>query len=53
MERLFAEGIRPLSESGVLGDVRGANAQAGEAIFVALADELAAFFARELDLADA
>ena len=53
LERLFVEGIRPISESGVLGDVRGANAAAGEAIFVALADELAAFFSAELGLAQA
>jgi creatinine amidohydrolase len=51
IERLFVEGIRPISESGVLGDVRGANAEAGDAIFAALADEVAAFFSAELDLA--
>lgn len=51
IERLFVEGIRPISESGVLGNVSGANAEAGEAIFAALADELAAFFSAELDLA--
>jgi creatinine amidohydrolase len=51
LERLFVEGIRPISESGVLGDVRGANAEAGQAILAALADELAAFFSAELDLA--
>jgi len=50
LERVFAEGIRPLSASGVLGDVAGANARAGEAIFAALADELAAFFVAELEL---
>src|SRR5581483_9933872 len=50
LERVFAEGIRPLSASGVLGDVAGANARAGEAIFAALADELAAFFVAELRL---
>ena len=36
--------IRPVSETGVLGDVRGANAGAGEAIFAAMADELAGCF---------
>jgi creatinine amidohydrolase len=51
LERLFVEGIRPISESGVLGDVSGANAEAGQAIFAALADELATFFSAELDLA--
>jgi creatinine amidohydrolase len=50
LERIFSEGIRPVSESGVLGDVRGASAAAGEAQFAALADELAGFFARELRL---
>jgi creatinine amidohydrolase len=51
LERIFVEGIRPISPSGVLGDVAGANAEAGELIFAALADELAAFFASELELA--
>jgi creatinine amidohydrolase len=51
LDRLFSEGIRPLSASGVLGDVTGANAPAGELIFAALADALAAFFASELELA--
>lgn len=51
LERAFEEGIRPLSESGVLGDVRRANAEAGEAIFTALAEELATFFSAELGLA--
>ena len=50
LERIFAEGIRPVSETGVLGDVRGANAEAGEAIFAAMADELAGFFADKLQL---
>jgi creatinine amidohydrolase len=50
LDRIFAEGIRGVSETGVLGDVSGANAQAGEALFAALADELADFFARELKL---
>jgi creatinine amidohydrolase len=49
LERVF-DGIHTLSETGVLGDVRGANAAAGEAMFTALADELADFFARELDV---
>jgi creatinine amidohydrolase len=51
MERLFAEGLRPITESGVMGDLGGANAEAGEAIFAALADELAGFFADRLHLA--
>jgi creatinine amidohydrolase/Fe(II)-dependent formamide hydrolase-like protein len=52
LDRVF-EGIHTLSEIGVLGDVRGANAAAGEAMFAALADELADFFARELEVARA
>ena len=47
-ERLFAEGVRPLSPSGVLGDVRDATSAVGDALIAALADELAGFFAREL-----
>lgn len=49
-DRLFVQGIRPISESGVLGDLTGANAEAGHATFAALADELASFFIGELDL---
>jgi creatinine amidohydrolase len=49
LERLFVEGVRPLSETGVLGDLTGARPEAGEAIFAALADELVSFFMRELD----
>lgn len=49
-ERMLAEGIRAVSETGVLGDVRGADATAGEKIFAALAEELAGFFAAELRL---
>jgi creatinine amidohydrolase len=50
LERIFTEGIRPVSETGVLGDVRGASAEAGRALFAGLADELADFFCRELVL---
>lgn len=53
LERLFVEGIRPISETGVLGDLTGANAKAGEAIFEAMADEVAAYFRAELDLGGA
>jgi creatinine amidohydrolase len=49
-ERMLAEGIRAVSETGVLGDVRGADATAGEKIFAALAEALAGFFAAELRL---
>jgi creatinine amidohydrolase len=48
LERLFAQGVRALSETGVMGELEGANAAAGEAIFAGLADELAGFFTREL-----
>jgi creatinine amidohydrolase/Fe(II)-dependent formamide hydrolase-like protein len=50
LERIFAEGIRPVSETGVLGDVRGANAQVGKAIFAAIANELATYFASQLQV---
>jgi creatinine amidohydrolase len=50
LQRIFEEGIRPVSESGVLGDVSGATAEVGDALFAALADELAGYFTRELDL---
>jgi creatinine amidohydrolase len=48
LERIFEEGIRPVSESGVLGDVSGANREVGDALFAALAEELAGHFTREL-----
>jgi creatinine amidohydrolase len=50
MERLFVDGIRPLSESGVLGDVSDASAPVGRALVDGVAEELAGFFARELQL---
>ena len=50
LQRIFEEGIRPVSESGVLGDVKGANREVGDALFAALADELAGHFTRELGL---
>jgi creatinine amidohydrolase len=49
LDRIF-EGLRAVSETGVLGDVRGATPEVGEAVFAALADELAGFFARELSI---
>lgn len=48
LERIFTEGIRPVSETGVLGDVVGADASVGRALFTGIVEELAAFFAREL-----
>ncbi len=53
LDRIFAEGIRPVSESGVLGDLRGADAAVGRALFTAMAEELTGFFAAELQLARA
>lgn len=50
LTRIFEQGIRPVSESGVLGDVAGANAEVGAALFDALADELSSYFSRELGL---
>jgi creatinine amidohydrolase len=50
LERIFENGIRPVSESGVLGDVSGANREVGDALLAALAEELAGHFARELGL---
>ena len=50
LQRIFEEGIRPVSESGVLGNVRGANREVGDALFAALANELAGHFTRELGL---
>jgi creatinine amidohydrolase len=42
MPRLRAEGVRPISSNGVLGDPAGANASEGEQLIAALTDELAA-----------
>ena len=50
LDRIFEDGIRPVSESGVLGDVRGASPAIGVALFAALADELASYFIGELGL---
>lgn len=48
LERILADGIRAVSESGVLGDLTGARPEVGEAVFAALAGELAGFFAEQL-----
>ena len=42
LPRLRAEGVRPVSSSGVLGDPRGASAAEGEALLGAMTDELTA-----------
>jgi creatinine amidohydrolase len=49
-ERIWADGIAALSSTGVLGDPAGATAEAGQAIFDALADELTGWIAREFDI---
>ncbi|MGH3018301.1 MAG: hypothetical protein ACRDLU_08005 [Gaiellaceae bacterium] len=43
-------GVDALSRTGVLGDPTGSTAGIGDAIFDAVADELARWIARELDL---
>jgi len=50
LQRIFEEGIQAVSESGVLGDVRGARPEVGDAVCAALADELADYFSRELGI---
>jgi len=50
LQRIFVEGLRPVSDSGVLGDLRGASGEVGDALFAALADELATYFVHELGL---
>jgi creatinine amidohydrolase len=40
LERLLSEGVRPISETGILGDPRGATAIAGVAVVQALVEEL-------------
>jgi mycofactocin precursor peptide peptidase len=42
MPRLRAEGVRPVSSNGVLGDPAGASATEGEELMARLTDELAA-----------
>ena len=42
LPRLRAEGVRPVSSNGVLGDPAGASAEEGQALFHALVDDLAA-----------
>jgi creatinine amidohydrolase len=50
MDRIWSDGLAALSSTGVLGDPAGATSDAGEAIFEALAGELAGWIAREFDL---
>ena len=42
LPRLRAEGVRPVSSNGVLGDPRGASAEEGAGLLGALADDLGA-----------
>jgi mycofactocin precursor peptide peptidase len=42
LPRLRAEGVRPVSSNGVLGDPTGANAEEGQALFDALVRDLTA-----------
>jgi creatinine amidohydrolase len=42
MPRLRAEGVRPVSSNGVLGDPRGASAAEGELMLAAMTDDLVA-----------
>jgi creatinine amidohydrolase len=50
LERLMVDGIKAVSPNGVLGRPAGATAAAGQAICAALADELAAWIAEQLEL---
>ncbi len=40
MPRLRAEGVRPISSNGVLGDPEGASAGEGELLLAAMTDDL-------------
>jgi creatinine amidohydrolase len=51
MDRIWAEGLQVLTETGVLGSPVGASAEAGRAILDALAEELAGWMAREFEIA--
>jgi creatinine amidohydrolase len=50
MERIWSDGIAALSATGVLGDPAGATAEAGQAIFEALTEELAGWITHEFEL---
>ena len=41
LPRLRAEGVRPISSNGVLGDPQGASADEGERLLAAMTGELA------------
>lgn len=45
LERLFVDGVKAVSVNGVLGDPRGATAEAGEAIMESLADSISTWIA--------
>jgi creatinine amidohydrolase/Fe(II)-dependent formamide hydrolase-like protein len=40
MPRLRAEGVRPISSNGVLGDPRGASADEGDVLLAAMTERL-------------
>jgi creatinine amidohydrolase len=46
--RVFAEGLDQVSATGVLGDVRGASAEAGRTVYAALAEQLVDWIVAEL-----
>lgn len=50
MDRIWSDGLAALSATGVLGDPEGASAEAGQAVFNALAEELTHWIAREFDI---
>jgi mycofactocin precursor peptide peptidase len=52
MPRLRAEGVRPISSNGVLGDPDGANAAEGELLLRSMTDDLAAAVARRWPVAE-
>jgi creatinine amidohydrolase len=50
LERLLSEGVRPISETGVLGDPQGATAIAGTAVVQALVEELTHWVGRSFGI---
>jgi creatinine amidohydrolase len=50
IERLLADGVRAVSDNGVLGRPAGASAEAGRDVLAALADEIADWLVASLDV---
>ena len=50
LERVMTEGLKAVSENGVLGSPGAASAEAGQRIFDALVEELATWIAQAFDL---